>query len=345
MFKVINENILRKVIRNVLHEAIDELNLYHGTQADFDKFDTAYLSTGWGQQAYGYGFYLIDNYDAAKDYALGGQVMEVEVPDGKYLTDKSISMREKQRITNIFFKYYTEELDYGREAYPDEQAKKDFWDYEVSYILNCSTGAYVYGTIASILGGNKETSKFLHDKCGYKGIIIRDKPTHKSPLMKIYVIFNPDDIKILKKTPVNEKVDGSKVHEFHKIFTFGKYKGLDKTKVIQEDPEYCVWLYKKMKYSPFTDNQLGILDVSYYKRFKIFPIKSYTTPKYARIRGVLVKDMTPEQLTYVYENGSDEFKWLIKQEHNNRGWHRSASYGGAPAFQTDDIGDAAWFNN
>ena len=64
---------------------------------------TAYLSTGWGQQAYGYGFYLIDDYDAARDYACGGQVMEVEVPDGKYLTDKSISMREKQKIANIFF--------------------------------------------------------------------------------------------------------------------------------------------------------------------------------------------------------------------------------------------------
>ena len=61
--KVINENILRQLIRNILHEAVDELNLYHGTHADFDKFDVAYLSTGWGQQAHGYGFYLTDCYD------------------------------------------------------------------------------------------------------------------------------------------------------------------------------------------------------------------------------------------------------------------------------------------
>ena len=203
----INEDKLRCIIRNTLNEIVDELNLYHGTRANFDKFDTAYLSTGWGQQAYGYGFYLIDDYDAARDYACGGQVMEVEVPDGKYLTDKSISMREKQKIANIFFKYYTEELDYGKDVYPDAQSKKDFWDYEVSYILNCSTGSYVYGTIASILGGNKETSEFLHDRCGYSGIIIHDKPTHKSKLMKIYVIFSPDDMNILKKIPVNEEID------------------------------------------------------------------------------------------------------------------------------------------
>ena len=61
----INENKLRRIIRNTINEIVDELNLYHGTRANFDKFDTAYLSTGWGQQAYGYGFYLIDNFDAA----------------------------------------------------------------------------------------------------------------------------------------------------------------------------------------------------------------------------------------------------------------------------------------
>ena len=99
-----------------------------------------------------------------------------------------------------------------------------------------------------------------------------------------------------------------------------------------------------MKYSPFTDKQLGLLDVSYYRKYKIFPIKSRTTPNYAQIKGVLVKNMTAEQLSYVYDNGTDEFKWLVKQEHINRGWHGKRIYG-APAFQTDDIGDSAWFNN
>ena len=110
MSKIINENILRKIIRGVLYETIDELNLYHGTNADFDNFDFAYLSSGWGQQAYGYGFYLTTSYDAAKDYAYDvnhGQVMEVEVPDGKYLTDVSISKAEANRIARIFFKYMT----------------------------------------------------------------------------------------------------------------------------------------------------------------------------------------------------------------------------------------------
>ena len=205
--KVINENTLRQLIRNILHEAVDELNLYHGTHADFDKFDVAYLSTGWGQQAHGYGFYLTDCYEAAKDYSCGGKVMEVKVPDGKYLSDKRISPREKQVIARTFFKYYTEELDYGKEAYPDAQARNDFWQYEVSCILNCDDGAYVYGTVASLLGSNEDASNFLHDKLGYVGITIRTKHGETGEPITTYVIFNPNDIEILNKDVVNEEID------------------------------------------------------------------------------------------------------------------------------------------
>lgn len=211
----ITESQLRSIIRNVIKESIDEINLYHGTNADFNKFDTAYMSSGWGQQAHGYGFYLIDDFNTAKDYAYNahtGQVLEVEVPDGKYLNDKSISMREKERIARIFFKYITKENPDTIDSYPDEQTRQDFWNYEVSYILNCSTGTYVYGTIASLMGSDKDTSNFLHDKCGYTGLIVRDKPTHDSKLMKIYVIFNPDDIKILKKIKNNGNLDESNIN-------------------------------------------------------------------------------------------------------------------------------------
>ena len=205
--KVINENILRQLIRNILHEAVDELNLYHGTHADFDKFDVAYLSTGWGQQAHGYGFYLTDCYEAAKDYSCGGHVMEVKVPDGKYLSDEGIDDEEREKIADTFFTYYTEELEYGREAYPDRQSRNDFWKYEVSCILKCDDGAYVYGTVASLLGSNEDASNFLHDKLGYVGITIHTKHGVTGEPITTYVIFNPNDIEILNKDVVNEEID------------------------------------------------------------------------------------------------------------------------------------------
>lgn len=203
----ITEKQLRHIIRNVIKETVDEINLYHGTRADFDKFDVAYLSTGWGQQAYGYGFYLTDCYEAAKNYSCGGKVMEVKVPDGKYLSDKRISPREKQVIARTFFKYYTEELDYGKVAYPDAQARNDFWQYEVSSILNCDDGTYVYGTVASLLGSDEHASNFLHDKCGYVGLKIRDRHSAGKKKPITYVIFNPNDIKILRKNVIKENIN------------------------------------------------------------------------------------------------------------------------------------------
>lgn len=212
MSKIINENILRKIIRGVLYETIDELNLYHGTNSDFDNFDFAYLSSGWGQQAYGYGFYLTTSYDVAKDYAYDknhGQVMEVEVPDGKYLTDVSISKAEANRIARIFFKYMTEENEDTRDSYSTEDEKRCFWDYEVDYVRRCSTGSYVYGTIASLMGSDKDTSEFLHDKCGYVGLKIRDRYNSRKKTPITYVIFNQNDIKIINKNVIKEKIDKS----------------------------------------------------------------------------------------------------------------------------------------
>lgn len=198
----IKESTLRGMIKNSLNEVMDELNLYHGTNADFDHFDIAYLSTGWGQQAHGYGFYLTTSYDVAKEYAYSdktGQVMEVEVPDGKYLNNKSVSMAEKNRIARKLFRYMTIENPDSIESYPDENTRKCLWDYEISYILNCSDGERVYATIASIIGSYKDTSEFLHDKCGYVGLKIRDIYADEKRPPSNYVIFSQDDIKILRK--------------------------------------------------------------------------------------------------------------------------------------------------
>ena len=190
----INKNDIRKMVT----EVINELELYHGSlsNADFDKFDSKYLSTGWGEQMYGYGHYYTNSIDAAKQYAGNGIVYTVEVPDGKYLSYKSISQQEKRRIANLFFKYYTTESEYGREAYASQEAKRDFWQYECRYILECEDGGDVYGTIASLCGNDEETSKFLKS-IGYVGIKRFVKNFNQQ--VTNYVIFDDNDIKILKK--------------------------------------------------------------------------------------------------------------------------------------------------
>ena len=181
-------------LKRIMGEAIDELELYHGSRADFNQFDLAYLSTGWGQQAHGYGIYLTNDYETAKEYSIGGKIYTVEVPDSGYLNDRSITMSEKQKIANKLFRYFTEEDEERKLSYPDNDTKQCLWDYEIKSILNCNTGEDVYGTISSLMGDDKETSEFLR-KLGYIGLKVTDERFKTTT----YIIFNANDIKIIKK--------------------------------------------------------------------------------------------------------------------------------------------------
>ena len=62
---------VKKSVRRILKESnLDELEAWHGTTADFDRFDLSFLGTGEGTQVYGYGVYLTDVYDTGKWYAI-----------------------------------------------------------------------------------------------------------------------------------------------------------------------------------------------------------------------------------------------------------------------------------
>lgn len=186
-----NFNILFK---KVLKESIDELQLFHGSHADFDKFEVAYMSSGWGQQAYGYGFYLAADKQVAQEYARGGIIYTVEVPDGKYLYDDKIDRREASIIAKKFFNYFLNSDGERKEMYSG--CEKEFWLYSCKPIENAETGTDIYGVISNETGDDKETSAFL-SKLGYTGMILHDDT--KYGIMTNYVIFNPDDIKVLNK--------------------------------------------------------------------------------------------------------------------------------------------------
>ncbi len=184
-------------IRKYVMEAIDELELFHGSPHDFDEFDFAYMSSGWGQQAYGYGAYLTTSYECAKEYSQGGMVYTVEIPDKGYLNLDKISPALAMKIARVFFNYYTKEHEYGSEAYAGYE--REFWNEECKYIGDSTDGNTLYGTISSFLGSDKETSEFLYNKLGYKGLVWVHTNTETGKKFKNYVIFNPKDIKIIKK--------------------------------------------------------------------------------------------------------------------------------------------------
>lgn len=175
----------------------NEVVLYHGTPHQFDKFDLAYLSTGFGEQSHGYGVYLTTSKDTAKTYSQGKLIYTVEVPDGKYLNNKKIRRSEAISIAKKFFKYYITEDEYGKEAY--KGIENEFWNEECKYIGECSDGTSVYGTIASLTGSDKRASLFL-DSIGYIGLMIYSDYSHDNFIN--YVIFDANKIKIVDKTKV-----------------------------------------------------------------------------------------------------------------------------------------------
>lgn len=184
-------------LKRYIMEAIDELELFHGSPHDFDKFDFAYMSTGWGQQAYGYGAYLTTEYECAKEYSKGGLVYTVEIPNRKYLNGDRISTPLAMKVAYAFFRYYMNEDEYGREAYKGHE--DEFWEAECKYIGECTDGNNLYGTISSFLGGDKYASRFFHDKLGYTGLLWTATNGNTGKKFKNYVIFDANDIKIIKK--------------------------------------------------------------------------------------------------------------------------------------------------
>jgi len=150
-----------------------------------------------GNQAYGYGFYLTDYYECAKEYSGNGYVLTVSVPKIKYLSYSGISMSEKNNIAKKLFKYYTEIDKYGKEAYPTQETRQEFWENECKYILDCETGGNVYGIIASIIGSDKETSEFLKS-IGYIGIKFPGSDGNTGKKFTNYVIFDARDIIVME---------------------------------------------------------------------------------------------------------------------------------------------------
>ena len=75
---------------------INEINAYHGTSYNFDKFNhKKYLNTGDGSQSFGWGTYITDNEDIAEEY--GARSMESNT--GTY--DKDGNRLTAEMLTNI----------------------------------------------------------------------------------------------------------------------------------------------------------------------------------------------------------------------------------------------------
>ena len=125
--------------------------------------------------------------------------MVVDAPDGKYLNGDRIGGTEAMAIARKFYKYFLS-TEYGKSAYSG--VENEFWEYECSAIGKCRTGNDVYGTVSTILGSDKEASEWLRS-IGYIGLTYNCQNRATGERFVNYVIFNPNDIRIVEKRPVN----------------------------------------------------------------------------------------------------------------------------------------------
>lgn len=237
-----------------VNESLDELDLYHGTNADFDKFDEKFYLTGIGEMAYGWGVYLSNSINTAKEYGPGGQIMTVEVPHGKYLDSRRISKSEASKIARAFYKFFLSS-EHGQ-VY--KGSEKEFWDYECSCLENVPDGSYLYGTISTFLGSDKEASEWLHS-IGYVGLRFPGHNSNTGEKFMNYVIFDANDVKIIKK-------EQAKLHEnnetkeiitlYHGVNRKGLEFNLEKggfvPRVCSEGGPRAVWLSEKQYDYEFT---------------------------------------------------------------------------------------------
>ena len=99
-------------IRYIIGESVDELMAYHGSGANFDKFNhKKYLNSGCGSQSFGWGSYVTDDVAIGKSYAEGiGDNAELEF-DGNDIKDENVfedtfrsntQIKDNQELYNLY---------------------------------------------------------------------------------------------------------------------------------------------------------------------------------------------------------------------------------------------------
>lgn len=163
---------------NLLKKDLNEQLAYHGSNAEFDKFDLNKFQRG----DYGYGIYLTWNKDYASDY---GNVKQYDIPESNELLhwedpitwqDKSIQEKIAKLIDDIY------EMD--EDKY--DELFENTWNYCNQRGVSCPGSVFYYKLSQLLNLSGKDLAQYLY-KYGIKGT--------ESDKGNCYCIFNPQDIK------------------------------------------------------------------------------------------------------------------------------------------------------
>lgn len=207
MSQLINEiNNMRKLMG--ITEGVVPTVLYHGSGAEFDKFDLNHVKGGSGVITHGYGVYLTADKSVAERYALNaigrkGFIYTVRVFNVETLLgwDDPVDVTIAEDVYRL----------YSRIVH-DERELEDMMDalgLSDSYYGQTQTSS-VYNYLETVLGGKKEASMLLL-KAGVDGIWFKSNESGTNTIN--YVIFDDNSIRILDKEPISDSPGGYKYSE------------------------------------------------------------------------------------------------------------------------------------
>lgn len=159
----------------------NSIEVYHGSDNNFDDFDLSKIGSGDGRSLGGWGIYFSDSEEVSRIYiSNSGKIKKYIIPSNNYFDlNESLDDSEAYRILSFLKKNNISDEDV-------EQFESDF----IGYIPEI-TNRQVYEWLTHVLGSMKNASLFL-DQLGYVGNKYTDRVhTHAHN----YVIFNTSNIK------------------------------------------------------------------------------------------------------------------------------------------------------
>lgn len=217
----------------------EEVQAWHGSQNDFDKFDTSKIGTGDGGDVYGWGIYFTNSQEIGTHYGKDGYTYLVTLHKGKtpdqydwLQWEGLVTQEQREKITNQaqrenielflvnndYFQSYVKKIQdeinkvSGEFAVMERDSLQQKINNKLYYITNELKGGYLYDTLTRLIfKSNKETSLFLL-RAGIDGIkfnalaVNRDMKVDKTKDFN-YVIFDPNAVTIEKKIPTKNTTE------------------------------------------------------------------------------------------------------------------------------------------
>lgn len=169
---------LKEIITEEIKNFSEAIEVFHGTDRNFNKFDLSKIGSGDGKSKGGWGIYFSDNEEVSKGYSTSqGWVREFKLKNGPYF-----DLDEPLEIGDMILKKLSTMNIPENEL---EEFQSDYIDYYPDI-----TNMQAYEWLSYILGGEKQASLFLNS-LGFIGNTFMDKWDREA---RNYVVFDLDAI-------------------------------------------------------------------------------------------------------------------------------------------------------